>query len=76
MSDTVPRFRFGERVRVMQVDGVDPALHNRHGTVMSDQRTPSHSVVMVALDDYDGHDETSVEVPVSCLMRIPRRLNP
>jgi hypothetical protein len=76
MSDPIPRFHYGERVRIMQVDGVEPALHNRRGTVVSRQITPSHSVVRVALDDYDDHDETSVEVPVSCLMRIPRRLQP
>lgn len=75
MSDTVPTFRFGERVRVMQVEGVNQSLHNRHGTVMSDQRTPSH-MVRVALDEDDDHKAVNIEMLRSCLMRLPRRLKP
>jgi hypothetical protein len=59
----------------MQTDGVDPNYHNRRGTVMTDQRTPAN-MVRVALDEDDDYEEINVERPASCLMRIPRRLNP
>ena len=62
---------FGQRVRVMQtVDMEDCGLANRYGTVMHNQHTFSHLVV-VALDEAPDCEELHVELPSHSLMRIP-----
>lgn len=69
MSDTIPRFLFGDRVRVMQTTDMEKnGLANRRGTVTKHQRTPSN-LVCITLDECD-HEEVTVEVPASVLMRI------
>ena len=65
MSDRVPLFKFGDRVRILQMAG--PGLANRLGTVMERQRTPSH-YVRVALDETDTIPEVNVELPAASLI--------
>lgn len=62
-------WQFGQRVRVMQTPEMEHAgLTNMLGTVMGNQKTPSH-LVSVAMDD---PDESNVTVPGSCLMAVGR----
>jgi hypothetical protein len=66
MSDIIPRFRYGDRVRIIQTSEMEyHGIANKRGTVMCTPLTPSH-LVKVYLD------EECVVVPVSTLMKEPQ----
>ena len=70
MSDRIPKFWFGDRVRVMQTDEmVENGLANLKGTVVLGQRTPANAVG-VSLDD-DSHGGY-VFISACALMKIER----
>jgi len=67
MSDTIPKFKIGDSVRIMQTtDMVDKGMANKHGVII-DLREASPSINAMAQVELIGGKK--VAVPQSSLMR-------